>query len=133
MAAVRQGFWFAGLGAFGGVDADQVMELVPVPPGFLKQVPAGQGSEQLPCSGIGASMQGRSRGRADILARMQAQEPEGPGWRWRKRPVGPGEDGADLCGLLIGGQGVQAIVLKGQFIDQVGHAEMADELRHGPR
>src|SRR5271165_5612750 len=40
---------FAGLGAFGGVDADQVMELVPFPSGFLEQVPAGQDPQELPC------------------------------------------------------------------------------------
>ena len=125
MAAAAVRFWFAGLGAFGGVDADQVMELVPVPPGFLQQVPAGQGPEQLPCCGDWRVDQGRGCGCADVLARMQAQEPEGPGRAGREGPVGPGEDGADLCGLLVGGQGIQAIVFEGQLIDQVGHAEMA--------
>lgn len=39
------GFRFADLGAFGGIDVHQVMELVSVPAGFLKQVSVGQGFE----------------------------------------------------------------------------------------
>jgi hypothetical protein len=55
---------------------------------------------------------------------MQAQEPESLGWRGRERQVGPGEDGANLGGLLIGGQDVQAVTFGGQLTGQVGHAEM---------
>ena len=115
---------FASMGAFRGVDADKVMELVPVPSGFLEQVPAGQGPQELPCLRDRRIEQGRGRRGADVLARMQAQKPESPGWRGSQRPVGPGEDSADLGSLLIGGQDIQAVVFGGQLIGQVGRTEM---------
>ena len=119
------GFWFADLGAFGGVNPHQVMEPVPVPAGFLKQVPAGQGCEQASCFGDGGIDERRSGWCADVLAGLQAEQPEGLGWSGREGPVGPGEDGADLRGLLVRAQHVEAIVLSSQLVDQVSQLEMA--------
>lgn len=73
------GFWFAVVGAFGGVEAYRVMELVAVSPGLLEQVPAGQGPEQLPCLGESGVEESRGCRDADFRAWVQAQEPEGPG------------------------------------------------------
>jgi hypothetical protein len=63
---LRLGFFSAS--AFGGVDADEVMELVLIPSGFLKQVPAGQGLQKESRFGNLRVEQGCGRRGTDVLA-----------------------------------------------------------------
>ena len=76
MATAPLRFWFADLGAFGGVNTHKVMELVPVPAALLKQVPAGQGCKQPPRLGDRGINQRCGSGRADVLACVQTKQPE---------------------------------------------------------
>ena len=94
------------------------MELVPVPPGFLEQVPAGQGPQELPRLADRGIEQGRSRRGVDVLARVQAEQPERPGPAPGRAPGRTGEHGADLGGLLLGGQDVQPAAFGGQLGQQ---------------
>nr|GID90538.1 hypothetical protein Ade03nite_94620 [Actinoplanes derwentensis] len=77
---------------------------------FFDKPGGGQFGEQWLNPGCGVSAEAGGSGDGHLRARMQSEEPEQPGRRRADRLVGPGQNGPDVSGRIIGGERVQGAV-----------------------
>ncbi|MFF7979844.1 hypothetical protein ACFZDK_12030 [Streptomyces sp. NPDC007901] len=111
-------------GAFGGVGAQQVVAAVPAGRALGEQMGAGQLGQQRADPGRVVARDGRRRGRGDVRARVQGQQPQQPGRAGAQRPVRPGEHRPYVPGRVRVGERVQAAVRGAQFVRDRGEREV---------
>jgi hypothetical protein len=116
---------FLGIDALCGVHPQQVVHPVAIPPKLVGEVYSGQCAQHLPHPWKAGAGEGRCRVRADVLAAVQAQQPEEPGSRRGQGVIGPGEHDPHRAGHVArGGEQVEAALLLRQIAHQFRHTHV---------